>query len=223
MHGVSTYMMNTASLSTWSKVGYAVGVIGLVITLLRELRERRERRRVRPVVIAHEEQQRTIKDRNFVASVFLTNESAASAFNIRFGIVIGDVEVGWRHDPADAEPSRINVLPPGGRWPDGSSVVDVVIPDGVVFSTNGDPDQGRRYWATYQSPSGEWWHTTNPVGRGEDLMVKRLRSRRWSAMVQKRRFRQRSGKGAQRIAATQRELNQALLEDTGKDDEDEGS
>ena len=50
-------------------------------------------------------------------SVYLTNESAASAFNIRFGITIAGVAFAWKHDIKDEKASRGNVLRPGAREP----------------------------------------------------------------------------------------------------------
>ena len=163
--------------------GVAVGAIGVALTIAAH---RRERRLTRPVVVCHEVRKRHFIDdsiaRGQAASVYLTNESAARAFNIRFGIYIRDVPVGWRHDKADEKPSRINALPPEGRWPEQGSV-EVVIPDNVIMSgpLDRDPDEARNYWAIYQDPSGKWWGTSNPASRSEDLIVKRtMRRRFWS-------------------------------------------
>lgn len=194
-------------------IGYVVGVLGLAATGLRELRERRDRKRLRPVVIVHEARRRHFRDRGggFEASVFVTNESASSAFNIRFGIDIGGAEVGWRHDPADPDPSRVNVLRPGERYPGTNAVVNVVISDEVVFSTEGDPDTGRRYWARYQSPSGEWWYTTNPSARDEDLIVRRVRSRRWEHRRRSRDLARQTAIGERRITSITQEMRDRLL------------
>lgn len=168
--------------------GVAIGAIGAALTIRAH---RLERRRARPVVICHE-----VRKRHFIdglaasgqaASVYLTNESSASAFNIRFGIYVGDVPVGWRRDMEDKKPSRINVLPPGGRWPEQESV-EVVIPDNVIMSGDlgRDPDEGRRYWAIYQSPVGDWWATSNPASRSEDFVVKRTMNRHFWARHDRR-------------------------------------
>jgi hypothetical protein len=193
-------------------IGYAVGVAGVLFAAFRELRERRDRTRLRSVVIVHEARPRHFRDRGgFQVSVFLTNESASSAFNVRFGIQIGDAEVAWRHDPADAEASRVNVLRAGERYPDGQAVINVVIPDAVVFSCDGDPDAGRWYWARYESPGGEWWYTSNPSARDEDLVVRRVRSRWWEGRRRSRDLDRQSAVGERRIADVSAETRERLM------------
>jgi hypothetical protein len=209
--GLHVMQAASSSVSTWSKVGYVVGAVGLGIAILRYFRERVEQRRVRPVVIAHEDRRRHISERRFVATAYLTNESSASAFNIRFGVTIGNAEAAWKHDPADLEPSRLNVLRPGERWPQAANVTEIVLADELVFATGGDPDEGRSYWARYQSPSGEWWYTSNPVARSDDLVVKRVRTRRWTALQQSFRLKRQSHKGKKAIGNVQQELREVLV------------
>ncbi len=125
-----------------------------------------------------------MRDGNHVASVHLTNESEASAFNIRFGIDVRGVHVAWKHSQADPEPSRLNVLRRNEREPAGQGTRDIVIPDNILWSipADQDPDEGRSYWAYYQSPAGDWWYTSNPASRSDDLTIKRIRSRRFGAL-----------------------------------------
>jgi hypothetical protein len=81
-------------MSVGSDVGYAVGVAGVVLAITRYWIDQR---RARPIVICHEDQKRTLREGRFVAEAHITNESAASAFNIRFGVCAGGVYV-----PVDA-------------------------------------------------------------------------------------------------------------------------
>lgn len=208
------------TVSIWAKIGYVVGVVGVAFAAIRWWNDRRERKRVRPVVIAHERAKRHLNSkRQWVASVYLTNESATSSFNIRFGIQIGAAEVPWKHDPADPAASRLNVMAASGRYPDGQGVVEVVIPDEIVFSMEGDPESGRRYWARYESPSGERWYTSNPENRSSDLIVKRVRSRRWSEWNKSRVSTRQTNAGRTRMAAINRELREAMLEQIQKEDD----
>jgi hypothetical protein len=46
-------------------------------------------------------------------------------------------------------------------------------------SSEGAADEGRKYWAYYQGPAGDWWFTANPYTRSEDLQIRRVRSRRF--------------------------------------------
>lgn len=165
------------------EIGYAIGAAGVVVAYVSH---RIERRRARPVVVCHEDQKR---DLHGVVLVHLTNESATSAFNIRFGIVVGDVHIGWKHAQNDPEPSRLNVLRPNDREPPHSASHKLVIPDEVAIwaGTDRDPDEGRSYWAYYQSPGGDWWYTSNPADRSADLTIKRIRSRRFGSISRHRR------------------------------------
>jgi hypothetical protein len=214
---------SSTAVSGWAVVGYIVGVLGLGITVLREWRERLERRRIRPVVIVHEQQRRSLHNRRWLARVYLTNESSASAFNVRFGIQIGDSEVPWKHAPDAADASRLNVLAPATRYPEGTATIELIVPDEIVFSTRGDPDADRRYRARYTSPAGESWYTCNPTARSEDLIVKRVRLRWWSDWRNGRAMKRASEAGAGRITAVNEELRSQLLDQLRKQDDTEGN
>ncbi len=171
------------------EIGYAIGAAGVGLTFMGQWVNRRERLRARPVVICHEDRGRHFAKPhgNQAVSVHLTNESAASAFNVRFGVTLGGVAIGWRHDPNDEKPSRINVLRPGERDPpDGSR--EVLFPTTILLAaTGGHRGQAgkideRSYWAIYQSAAGEWWYTINPTKRCDDFTVRRIRSRRWGVL-----------------------------------------
>jgi hypothetical protein len=45
----------------------------------------------------------------------------------------------------DADASRLNVLAPATRYPEGTATIELIVPDEIVFSTRGDPDDGRGY------------------------------------------------------------------------------
>jgi hypothetical protein len=124
-----------------------------------------------------------------VAEAYLTNESSASAFNIRFGIAIGGVPVHWKHNPLDAKPSRINVLRPNQREPAGTNTAYIAMPDQLIWGIGADrdPDEGRSYWTYYQGPAGDWWYTSNPTDRSADLVIERVRSRRFGALSRRHR------------------------------------
>ena len=196
-----------------SDVGYVVGVVGLGVGLWRY---RIDQRRARPIVICHEEQKRTIdfaSSRNFwMAEVSLTNESSASAFNIRFGINIDGNLVHWKHNPDDKDPSRLNVMRPGKRHSDDEGgVMKLVIPDQLVWGVEGDPEEGRAYWAYYQGPAGDWWFTSNPSARSDDLQIERIGSRRWGRLSRRqRKFNKTLGKGAALRTQSIRDLNAAV-------------
>lgn len=176
-------------MSVGAVVGYAVGVAGITLAITRYWIDQR---RARPIVICHEHRRRHFKDvagaSYWAASAHLTNESAASAFNIRFGIMVRDVPVPWKREIDDPQPSRVNVLRPNEPYPANGGMVDIVIPDQVIWSDIGtDPEEGRSYWAYYQGPAGDWWYTSNPSERGEDLIIKRIRSRRLNSLSGKNR------------------------------------
>lgn len=167
--------------------GIGVATFGLAVT--RELIAIRERRRSRPVVVLHEDAKRHfIEGGAQAASVHLTNESAASAFNIRFGVQVGGVMVPWKHAQTDKDASRLGVLPPSKREPP-IGTRDVVIPDAVLWSMGKDvdPDVGRSYWALYQSPAGDWWTSFNPADRSGDLTITPVRSRKWGTWSRRNR------------------------------------
>ncbi len=201
-----------ARMSVGAVVGYAVGVTGIALAITRYWIDQR---RARPIVICHEEQKRHTKQiagtSYWAASVFLTNESAASAFNIRFGISVAGIPIPWKHDVRDPEPSRVNVLRPNERHPEKPAFLDVLMADQVFWSiADRDPDEGRSYWAYYQGPAGDWWYTSNPYDRGDDLVIRRIRSRRFSSLsVRNRRLDKalRLGQTARTLAI--RELNEA--------------
>jgi hypothetical protein len=146
-----------------------------------------EQRRVRPVVICHEQQKRHIVDRAarsfWVASVYLTNEGTTTAFNVRFGIDLDGSHMPWKHNPDDEHASRLNVLRTEQREPEGEALHPIYIDDRVLWAisteTDGDVDEGRTYWAYYQGPAGDWWYTSNPHDRSADLVIRRVRSRRF--------------------------------------------
>lgn len=82
-------MLHTTKASVASEITFWIGVGGFAIVIVREWSASRERRRARPVVICHEDQKRTFAHRpqeDWVAQVHVTNESAASAVNVRFGV-----------------------------------------------------------------------------------------------------------------------------------------
>ena len=91
----------------------------------------------------------------------------------------------WRHGRDDEKPSRLNVLRPNERAPVGDGVREVYIDDRVLWAISqalggeGDADEGRAYWAYYQGPAGDWWYTSNPANRTDDLVIQRVRSRRF--------------------------------------------
>jgi hypothetical protein len=131
-------------MSVGSDVGYAVGIAGVVLATTRYWIDQR---RALPIVICHEDQKRRLREGRFVAEAHITNEIAASAFNIRFGVRVGGVYAPWTHSHEDDESGRINVLRPNERHPE-KVPVGIVIPDDVVMEVarDGDPDDGRLYW-----------------------------------------------------------------------------
>jgi hypothetical protein len=95
----------------------------------------------------------------------------------------------WKHSQDDPEPSRHNVLKGGERFPvPPPDFVEIVIPDAALFGLDADPDEGRYYWAEYESPAGELWRTENPARRWGDFAVARVRSRRFRRWQQRQRL-----------------------------------
>jgi hypothetical protein len=177
-------------------------------------------RRLRPIVICHEQRKRHTRwegpkpdaDAFWAASVYLTNESATSAFNVRFGIDMNGNHIPWKHDPQDDGPSRVNVLRPNERHPEKAAVLEVRIDDRMLWDiakkVNGDADEGRAYWAYYQGPAGDWWYTFNPTGRNDDLVIRRVRSRRFGPISRgNRRLVKSINRGGQIRGQAIRELN----------------
>jgi hypothetical protein len=120
----------------------------------------------------------------YAVSVYLTNESEAAAYNVRFGVNMGGEVVGWRHDPADDKPSRVNVIRPHSRYPE-NGAIELVVPGAVmryagyvIHHYHSGTELGRSYWAYYTSPAGDRWWTTNPVLRSADFRVTRIRARK---------------------------------------------
>jgi len=64
---------------------------------------------------------------------------------------------------------------PGERRPEKGSGFEVVIPDTLLSSGEGDPDPGRVYWARYENAQGKTWETRNPGDRSARLNVRRVR------------------------------------------------
>jgi len=203
-------------------VAGAVAVAGLVVSALTYWITQR---RVRPIVICHEQQERHLEWEHpgpdspafWAASVFLTNESASSAFNVRFGVDMSGNHIPWKHDPEDKDPSRVNVLRPNERHPDDDAVLDVRIDDRMLWdlggSSDGGADEGRKYWAYYQGPAGDWWFTSNPYTRSGDLQIRRVRSRRFGPISRgNRRLVKSIERGAQLRSQSIREANDLVDE-----------
>jgi hypothetical protein len=192
-------------------IGAIVGILGFGAVVFREIVAALDRRRARPIVVIHEDKGRHFRDDGGLAvRAYLTNESAASAFNIRFGVELAGVRVPYAQ--GDEEAGRQNVLAPGERLPElggaGDPSFEIRIPDEAVWVGEGDPDPGRAYWAIYQSASEEWWTTRNPVARDAEFEIKGVR---W--------FRRHKRKEAERLAdhlargaANEERARQELLE-----------
>lgn len=92
-------------MSTALAIGVGLATIG--VFCMAALTDWIEQRRVRPVVICNEQEKRHSGwegERGFwVASVYLTNESSSSAFNVRFGINMAGRHMPWKHSPDEDE------------------------------------------------------------------------------------------------------------------------
>jgi hypothetical protein len=218
-------MLHTTKASVALDITFWIGVCGFAIVIVREWIASRERRRARPVVISHEDQKRTFGQRpheDWAAQVHLSNESAASAFNVRFGVEMGGVHVPWKHDPAnDVEASRVNVLRPGARDPEGTATYTVVIPDAVTWligvGRDRDIDEGRSYCAYYQSPAGDWWYTSNPSERSADLKITRIQRRLGFPSRQKRQLDRSLREGREVRSGAIRELRERAERESAAD------
>lgn len=203
-------------------IGYAVGAVGLALAVLRDLAARRERRRKRPVVIANEQRGRHWNEgplrHGSAADAYLTNESEVQAVNVRFGIQLNGIRYPYKHNPADPEASRINVVAPNGRAPE-SGAYEISIPNLFDWSGGGDPDPGRVYWCRYRSLSGEVWETRNPAARHKDFTLHRVHMVRLTAWREERGRRRTDRQAEKRIHEGVRELNREAAEHSESDPE----
>lgn len=133
------------------EIGYGIGTVGLVLTFAQQWVNRREPTNSPCGHLPRGRGRHFAEHSDQAVSVYLTNESAASAFNIRFGVSLAGAPVGWKHDRKDEK-------------------------------TEQPVDEGRTYWAIYQSAAGECWYTINPTKRSDDFTVRRIRSRRWGLL-----------------------------------------
>jgi hypothetical protein len=192
-------------------IGYAVGVGGIALTVVQHWTERR---RARPVVITNEVEKRTIKEG---PKVTVTNDSTVPAFNVRYGVNMGGIYIPWKHSQNDLEASRWNVLPAGQTEPNVGSR-EIVIPDKVLFAlaNDRDPDDSRFYWAYYHGPGGDWWYTTNPASRSENLKIQRLR--RGALGWRKRKLDRALKKGEKMLSAAIAELQAGAQSESAEPD-----
>lgn len=88
--GALTAAHHGSTVSVGAVIAISVGAATVAGLALSALTYWITQRRVRPIVICHEHQKRHIRHEAtrgyWVASVYLTNESTTSAFNVRFGI-----------------------------------------------------------------------------------------------------------------------------------------
>lgn len=190
--GTSTAVHHGSPVSAGAVIAIGVGVATIAGFGLSALAYWITQRRVRPIVICHEQRKRHIREEAatayWAASVYLKNVSTTSAFNVRFGIDMDGRYAAWKHHRGDEKASRLNVLIPNERHPEGNGLMDVFIDERMLWDISdalggeGDVDDGRIYWAYYQGPAGDWWYTSNPSDRTDDFTIKRVRSRRVGAV-----------------------------------------
>lgn len=187
---------------TSTELSFGLSAIAILISLYGAFRSARDSLRSRPVVIAHMHGSRQAGIAEQFVEVYLTNESSASAFNIRFGVSVYGFDVSWKHSHLDDRPSRINVLRPGERYPE-DGTLRVLISDEALWSRAGEPIEDEHAWAVYESAATEIWRTENPEVRWEDFEIKRIARRRryWSKKNRALEAAERSGRMVMRDVA----------------------
>lgn len=179
------------SLVEWATVaGGGAGITAVVFALWQVyLSIANERRRIQPVVIAHEHQSRRpsgIGQATWFVLSYLTNEGQGAAYNVRFGVEIAGARWAYRLEDNDPDSgNRLPVVASGAREPkQEGKFLEVRIPSLALWSAahpkgekNFDPK--RMYWCRYENAVGQTWEVINPGDRSADLVIKRIRSRRW--------------------------------------------
>jgi hypothetical protein len=148
------------ALAFWSWEGWnalvAIGTLGLGLFAFWQLVafNRSEGRRTQPVAIAHDAGGELMQMR-----VYLTNEGAGTAYNVRFGVLLD----GREYAVGGGRGHRYTIAP-GKREPSNADLTVSVPGSAFVISTKGRGVYARRYyWARYENAYGKVWETRNPA------------------------------------------------------------
>jgi hypothetical protein len=142
---------------------------------------RNERKRTQPIVIAHQHGQRRFveRSRRQAVDVYMSNEGAGPAFNVRFGVEFHGVRIPYKHDQGDDPAGTVyrfvraqQRLPDHASWP-------LEFEQLFLLSEIETPENECLFWARYENAQGKAWETRNPADRSSNLVIKRVRLRRW--------------------------------------------
>jgi hypothetical protein len=108
-----------------------------------------------------------------LSSVSLANEGAGPAFNVRFGIAVGNVEVAYVARPAGAQGAGDvpRALGPGRTLPEGAGGYSLALAEQVVEKRESALDT-RVYWCRYENSFGDTWETRNAWRAEEELEIR---------------------------------------------------
>jgi hypothetical protein len=134
-----------------------------------------ERNRTQPVVVVYERALPKPQGGDQVLLTFwVTNEGVGSAFNIRFGIAIGNRSASYVPQPSGVHGvgDVPRALAPGGRLPDGGRDYELAVPASFLGDESERPR--RVYWCRYENAFGHTWESRNPWQPEEELTIRRL-------------------------------------------------
>jgi hypothetical protein len=179
------------------------GFLALVALFQLISTNRSEARRSQPVAIAHRVGPR---DEFTRFKVFLTNEGAGTAFNVRFGVRLDGTEYA-----VGGERGHRYTIGQGKRVPEEPAEhlsVEVSYAPYALAKGGRDVDSRAVFWARYENAFGRMYETANPVDPFADFEVFRSRGwkRRWREWRQNSK-RQRDEQVANRRVAEELKAN----------------
>jgi hypothetical protein len=139
------------------------------------LLKRSEQNRTQPIVVAYERDEPTQEGPDVVFAVSLANEGAGPAFNVRFGIRLGDSEHSYipRAAGAGGAGDVPRALGPGRTLPDGADRYRLIVP-GIGRGGAQTVLERRVYWCRYENAFGDSWETRNAWRPEEELRIRSL-------------------------------------------------
>ena len=154
----------------WSTLGLAIATAFLAFFALSQLviSMKTEARRALPIPIVHQEGGRAEYD---TFRVYLTNEGAGAAFNVRFGVSLDSLE----YLAGEGRGHRA-LVSAGGRIPEqlGTTIaVKVSLAPYALRKGGPDVDSRATFFARYEDARGKTWETRNPADPTSDFKIGR--------------------------------------------------
>lgn len=186
----------------WSTLGLAIATAFLAVFALSQLvvSVKTEARRALPIAIVHQEGGRVEYD---TFEVYLTNEGAGAAFNVRFGVILD----GFEYVAGEGRGHR-SLVPAGGRVPEKpGTTIPVKVSLAAYALQKGGPDVDSRalFFARYEDARGKTRETRNPADPTADFMIGR--PPRFLKLHERRQ--------ARRRAKADKKVNDALVAELG--------